>query len=513
MSTSKLRRETGDWAGYLILGGGTAGCVVAARLLAAGHRVTVVEAGPDYGTLESGDWPTDLLDAAALPLTSHDWGHHGPGADGQQLVFERAKVMGGCSSHNGCTQTVGWAGDYDRWSADGALGWDAAGLRHDFDRASTAMRLRSYSEDEIQPFHRAFITHCVEAGLSYRHDLHHLDGGQGVGCAPINTSEGVRFNTSFAYLDAVRDDPRLTIIDGATVDRILVDDRRVTGARFLRDGEVHTVNARHVVLCAGAYGSPEILLRTGIGPADHLEKLGIDVVLDRPGVGMNLHDHPTAQLEYEASDELAGALADFARTRWLPEEQAVAKLASPYSDGPYDLHVYPWVEPDDSFESGWRVVFPVSQLRPKSRGTVRLKTADPTEPALIDPGFLTDAAGADIGSLRFGLTWMLAHLISPMLGRVLGAPLHDLADGDGASVDAWIRGHHTHYWHPAGSCRMGSPSDPASVVAHDGRVFGVEGLTIADASVFPTIPRATPALPTVVVAERMSQFLLAAHQE
>ncbi|UNB55325.1 GMC family oxidoreductase [Mycolicibacterium sp. YH-1] len=493
-------------AEFLVVGGGTAGCVVAARLLSAGHQVTLLEAGPDHGTLAAGNWPADLLDAAALPVQTHDWGYSGVGAGGQPLAFERAKVMGGCSSHNGCTQTVGWAGDYDGWAADSCPGWDAASLREDFDRAGATLRLRQYSEDEIQPFHRGFIGLCVEAGLPYRHDLHQLDGRRGVGCAPVNSLDGVRFNTSFAYLDDLRSHPRLTVVDRATVDTLIVEGSAVRGARYLREGRVLTIRVDHVVLCAGAFGSPEILLRTGIGPADHLSGLGIPVLLDRPGVGSNLHEHPTVQLEYAATAGLADALTEFASTQWLPEEQTIAKLTSPFSDGPFDLHVYPWVEPDRTIESGWRVVFPISQLRPRSRGSVRLRSADPMVRAVIDPGFLTDPEGADIGSLRFGLEWVMTHVVAKMTGRILERPLHDLAEH--RDVDAWIRGHHTHYWHPAGSCRMGSSADPMSVVRHDGGVIGLDGLAVADASIFPTIPRATPALPTVVVAERVSRFLL-----
>jgi choline dehydrogenase len=492
---------------FLVLGGGTAGCVVAARLLAAGHRVTLIEAGPDYGAWQSGNWPDDLLDAAALPLDSHDWGYQGTGAGAQALPYERAKVLGGCSAHNGCTQTVGWQGDYDRWAAQGCPGWDAASLTVDFERASAALQLRTYAENEIQPFHRAFIDSCSLAGLPYRHDLHRLDGEQGVGCAPVNTVEGVRINTAFAYLDPWRCDPGLTIIDQATVDTLTFDGLTVVGATYLRDGERHAVDAEQIILCAGAYGSPEILLRSGIGPADHLSAVGIATVLELPGVGENLHEHPAIQLEYAASAELAAALAEFAATQWLPEEQAIAKLRSPHSDGPFDLHVYPWVEPDADLEYGWRVVYAVSQLRPRSRGSVRLRSADPSIPAVIDPRFLSDPDGIDATSLIFGLEW-ITHITEGSMSRYLDHPLHNLAAHQPADIADWLRRHHTHYWHPAGSCRMGSATDPMSVVREDGSVIGLTGLTVADASVFPDIPRATPALPVVVVAERIARFLL-----
>ncbi|GAA1809510.1 GMC family oxidoreductase [Agromyces neolithicus] len=509
--TGRPDSETTD---FLVLGGGTSGCVVAARLLAAGHRVTLIEAGPDYGSLIDGSWPRELLDAAALPLDSHDWGYCGVGAGGQPLRYERARVLGGCSAHNGCTQTAGWAGDYDEWAAQGSVGWDAASLSEDFEHAMDALRLRFYSEEEIQPFHRAFIDSSVDAGLNYQHDLHQLDGAQGVGCAPVNVVDGMRMNTAFAFLDAWRSSPELTVIDRAHVETVLIQGGTVAavGARYRRDGQLHVARADRVVLCAGAYGSPEILLRSGIGPAGHLSDLGIPNAVHLPGVGENLQEHPAVHLEYAGSAELASALADFAATQWLPEEQTVVKLRSPHADGPFDLHVYPWIEPDADLEHGWRAVFPVSQLRPRSRGTVRLRSADPDAAAVVDPGFLSDPGAADLGSLRFGLNWITTNIVEGTMSRFLGHALHDLAQYRDSEVDEWIRRHHTHYWHPAGSCRMGAETDPMSVVRHDGSVIGVEGLTIADASIFPDIPRATPALPVVVVAERIARFLLDGHR-
>ncbi|MBQ0851115.1 GMC family oxidoreductase [Streptomyces sp. BH-SS-21] len=491
----------------VVIGGGTAGCVIAARLAAAGRTVLVLEAGPDYGPLADGDWPAELLDAAELP-TTHDWGYEGTGAAGQPLAYDRARVIGGCSAHNGCSQSVGWAGDYDAWAAAGCPGWGAADLAPLFTAAAEQLRFRRYTQEEIQPFQREFIRACRQSGIPALDDLDDLGASQSVGCAPVNVRDLTRINTAFGYLDAQRARPNLTVAADALVDRIHFREGAVEAVTVTRHGLTSRVGARDVVLAAGAYGSPEVLLRSGIGPAAHLEDLGIALVSDRPGVGANLHDHPAVLLEFAGTAELQRDLAEFSGGDWLPQEQSVVKLRSPVSDGPYDLHVYPWVEPDPAQEYGWRCILPVSQLRPRSRGTVRLASRALGVRAIVDPRFFSDAAGADLESVRHGLRWTAENVL-PRMDRHLGTPLHKPVPPDDEGMDDWIRRHHSHYWHPAGTCAMGDPADPTTVVDHQGRVVGVTGLRIADASVFPDIPRATPALPTVVVAERIAAFMTA----
>ena len=189
----------------VVIGGGTAGCVVAGRLAErADRQVLLIEAGPDYGGRDSGRWPGDLLDASTLP-TSHDWGYGGPGSGGRALAFDRARVMGGCSTHNGCTQSWGWSGDYDRWAASGLAGWAADDLRPHFDAATERMRVHRFAESEVQPFHRAFVDACEAEGIPRVADLDSLDGGIGVDVSPVNIVDGVRWNASFAYIDPVRE--------------------------------------------------------------------------------------------------------------------------------------------------------------------------------------------------------------------------------------------------------------------------------------------------------------------
>jgi choline dehydrogenase len=490
----------------LVVGGGTAGAVVAGRLVEAGLRVQVLEAGPDYGTLSGGRWPDELLDARTLPVL-HDWGYVGPGAMRPVLRFERARVIGGCSAHNGCAQSVGWRGDYDRWASLGCPGWSGAELESFFARAAARMRIRRFSSREIQPFQRAFMDAAVRAGIPETNDLDDLDGGVGCGAEPMNVVDGIRWNAAFAYLDPVRGQDGLNVVGDALVDRVLLQGNRATGVRAIIAGEMRDVPADMVVLAAGAYGSPEILLRSGIGPADDLRAAGIDVAVDLPGVGENLHDQPAAELRFAGTRQLRTDLEAFSAERWLPEEQAIAKIASTRPDGPYDVHVYPWVEPDTETPNGWRCVIPVGLLTPRSRGRLRLRSGDPSQLAEVDHGYLAEPS--DVEALVAALEWAIDLARSQPIARYLGDPIDPLPEADDPrGVAAWIRSSHTHYWHPAGSCRMGPSDDPRSVLDARGRVYRVDRLRVADASIFPDIPRATPAFPTVVVGERIADMIV-----
>jgi choline dehydrogenase len=272
------------------------------------------------------------------------------------------------------------------------------------------------------------------------------------------------------------------------------------------DRQPRELRADLVVLAAGAYGTPEILLRSGIGPAADLREHGINVHADLPAVGANLHDQPASQLEFAATERLRQELELFARTYWLPEEQVLAKIASPMADGPFDLHVYPWVEPDEAQPTGWRCVVPVGLLTPKSRGRLRLRSAGPMERAQVNHAYLAEAA--DVAALADGVRWALQVIRQPEIAVYLGSPLRFPSDLHDNALDKWIRSTHTHYWHPAGTCRMGPDPAQGAVVDPQGRVHGVPGLRVADASVFPKLPRATPALPTAVIGERIADLIL-----
>jgi len=473
----------------VVCGGGTAGAVVAAELVAAGHRVVVLEAGPDYGAFDSGRWPAELVSSATIPET-HDWGYRA-GADlpGRDLPYERARVIGGCSAHNGCTVCWGHRADYDGW---GLAGWSADELLPLFERASEQMRVRRFGDDDLTPLHRGFIDAGLALGLPRVDDLDTLDGVPGIGGEPSNSPNGIRWNTAFAFLDPVRARPELEVRDRALGDRVLVEGGRAVGVRAIVDGQPQEVMGDTVVLAGGAYGTPAMLLRSGIGPAEHLREVGIDVVADNPGVGANLHDHPTSRIRLRAGDELVARTEAFAATgRPVPDEQSLAKVASSLSrEGTFVLHLIPAPEEDGCVE------VLIANVDPRSRGTVKLASTDPDAAPLLDHGFVTDPDGRDLALLAEGVELAYDMIACPELGGLLGDEI-----GPPLRTPDAIRREIIHYWHPVGSCALGIACDER------GRVHGVDGLVVADGSLFPQTPRATTNIPIVVAALRVAGWL------
>ncbi len=361
------------------------------------------------------------------------------------------------------------------------------------------MRLRHYAADEIQPFQAAFLEACAATGHRLADDLDDAGGGPGAGCAPVNIAGGTRWNTAFAYLDPVREDPGLRILDRTEVERIEAGD----GGGALIHAGASVVSAAELVLACGAYGTPELLLRSGIGDAAALERAGIAVRHHLPGVGRGLQEHAAVQLEFDGSAELAARLAEFARDRWMPEEQAILKLASPECDGPYDLHVYPWVEPDPAAPHAWKCVFPVALLTPRSRGAVEPPRAGGR--SRIDHRYLGDAS--DVRALAHGIGAVRALLAHPPLAALLGTPRALPPADDPDALATFIRTQHAHYWHPGASCPMGPDPAEGAVVDAGARLHGLPAVRIADASIFPALPRATTAMPTTVVGERVAELM------
>lgn len=466
--------------------------------------MTLVEAGPDYGPVDDGGWPDDLLDATAIP-ESHDWGYAGASGEGRPMPFERARVVGGCSSHNGCAQCAGWRGDYDAWAAD-CPGWSGADLEPLFAAVAERMRFRRYRESEIQPLQRAFLKATTAAGLPRTDDLDDLDGGVGCGCPPVNITGSRRWNAAAAYLDPLRRGGRLRVLGNARVDRLQLRGGRCHGAHVVVGGRKTLIRGGETIVCAGAYGSPEILLRSGVGPAGDLAALGISVALDRPGVGAGLRDQPASELEFAATSELGADLEAFAAAGFVPQEQAIAKLGPDAGGAPYAFHLYPWVAPEPELPEGWMVALPVALLRPRSSGHLRLGStaADLTE---IEHGYLSEPD--DVADLAGALRRVLELVACEPLARYLGRPLALPAGDDDSSLERFLRGRHRHYYHPTGTCRMGPAADPRAVVDNRCLVHGLEGLRVADASIFPDQPRATTAWPTAVVGERAAQLMLA----
>lgn len=476
-------------ADVVVVGGGSGGCVVAGRLAERGRDVLLLEAGPDYGPADSGRWPLDLMSARML-ATSHDWGY----ASGR-WVFERARVIGGCSSHNGAIAAVGQRAEYDDWGLPGWRGDDVAPLFADIVQR---VRVRAYESHEAGPFHARCLEAATALGWPIASDLCDLDAGPSFGLETVNVAGDVRWNTAFAYLDPVRSGS-LRIVDHLLIDR-LVSDAGAVRVFGVRNGEAVVVEANTVVLACGAYGTPMVLERSGVGDPEVLRAAGVQVNLALPGVGANLHDHPMVHADRAVSAELQTWLDEQAATGFLPEEQTLGKFVSSQSlDGRYDMHVFPVCASDQTSFLYGRVHVEVSCVDVHSRGFIHIASADPDAHPIIDHRYLSDPTGHDLAVLREGLVLAEQLLDQPVLASVLGPRITDM------SSDQAIRDTVAHYYHPVGSCAMGS--GPMAVCDADGRVHGLPGVVVADASLMPKITRANTNLPTMMIGERIARTL------
>jgi choline dehydrogenase len=438
----------------LVLGGGTAGCVLAARLSEdPGRRVCLVEAGPDYGPFSGGGWPADILDASWLAF-SHSWE-----TDREDRSQLRARILGGCSAHNACVVLEGSAEDYDEWGPE----WEYCAVEPYLDRARETLRTRLMETDELTPWHRAFADAAGDDAI-----LH-----------PVNAVDGVRWNTAFAYLDPARDRPNLTILADTLVDRVLLEGDRAIGAATSA-GELR---AATTVLAAGAYGSPGILLRSGIGP-----ERGLPVgegLLDHVGVGAAWHATDRLVEETRRFEDEGGTLA---------MAQVTLRLrSSSCPDDTWDLFGFPAI---DRTESGYEISAAMFAMKPRSRGRVTLNGPDPRAPLAVDHGFLADERDAQV--LTEGFEQLRALVADPAVRPYAG---DELRPGASIAAAAHVRSAARGFFHPTGTCAMGAVVD-----AH-GRVLGVDGLVVADASILPTIPRVNTNLTVAAVAERLARSI------
>ncbi len=508
--TDAVEQRLPRHADTVIVGGGTVGAVVAGLLAeSSDESVLLLEAGPDYGPFAGGRWPHDLVDARALGY-SDTWEYDSGDTYADRLIpFERAKVIGGCSSHNGGAAIWGSRLDYDAWADAGNPGWSAADLLPFFRAAAERMRVRRYAPDEVTPFQAACLAAAAAAGLPLVDDLNDLDQDEGIATSPVNIADGVRWNTAFAYLDPVRDRPNLTVRGGITGDRLVVDGGRTVAVEVIGEGGRHRIEAGRVVVAGGTYGSPALLLRSGIGDPDELSVLGIEPTVALPGVGRNLHDHPSIIVAFTGTPDLERRMAAFAADGWMPEEQVIAKARSPRCGAGFDLHLYPVGGPAPDDPTGWRWKLPVACMTPHSRGHVRLRSADPTHAPRIDHRYLSDPAGEDRRVLADGVGLAREVAAQSPLRDLLGAEIAPGTEARSpADLERFVDANCVHYYHPVCTCAMGQATDPAAVVDARGKIHGLANAYIADCSIMPVIPRANTNVPAVVAGERIGRWLL-----
>ena len=468
----------------VVVGAGTAGCVLAARLSEESERtVCLVEAGPDYGPRAEGRWPVDILDPRALAF-SHDWGVGGE--DNRSLG---ARIVGGSSAHNACMVIWGAPADYDEWGDE----WSFASFATHLDRATACMCTTGANTDRPAPPHDAFIEAAREAGFQLLEAPN--DPAQPVGVArlPANVVGGVRWSAAFAYLEPARGRENLTVLGETLVDRLVIDGARCVAVQTA-DGQ--RIEAGTVVLAAGAYFSPAILMRSGVGPASALRTLGVEAVADLP-VGERLLDHHGTSLGWEptaALDRMCDAHELSAGP--LFEPHAFVKAASQSCPpGTWDLMLLSWVTPPTDDAARYAFTISVFLMKPSSHGRLRLRSLDPSELPIVERGFFTDPADLPIVVEGIGLARAVSG--SGPLRRLLGTELRP----GSRDLDGYARATARNYYHPAGTCAIGQVVDAA------GRVLGLERLVVADASVMPTIPRANTNVTVAAIAEKLAETL------
>ncbi|MCC3767703.1 GMC family oxidoreductase [Streptomyces sp. UNOC14_S4] len=505
---------------HVIVGAGSAGCVLANRLSAdPGVRVLLLEAGRD-------DAVRAISVPAAFPTlfrTEIDWDHRTdaqPRLDGRSLYWPAGKVLGGGSAINAMVYIRGNAADYDGWAARGLDGWSHRDVLPYFKRSEDNTRgadahhgtggpLTVSDLRDRHPLTEAFLAAAEATGLPANPDFNGARQ-EGVGPYQATVRRGRRCGTAHAFLRPAERRRNLTVRTRTAVRRVLTERGRAVGVVAEHDGREETFRAdREVILAAGAIGSPRLLLLSGIGPADGLAALGVPVVADSPHVGRNLQDHLTVGVAWEVTGQrtMESALRPVNVLRYLgarrgPLASHVAE-AGGFAGGSLpdlQLHAAPVLfdnhgltpPPCPGFTIG------VSLLTPRSRGTITLRSADPAAAPVIDPCYGTEAG--DLTRLADGLELALEIGASrPLADRF--SRLYALEGTDRAALERWTRARAETIYHPVGTCAMGEVVDAAL------RVRGVEGLRVCDASVMPVIPRGNTNAPTIMIAEKGADLI------
>ena len=460
----------------IVVGGGTAGSVVAARLVEAGRPGAGARSRPRLRLVRRRlGWPSDLLDAATIP-TSHDWGYRsGDELPGRALPYERARVIGGCSAHNGCTVSWGHRARLRRLGRARArrAGRPTTSLPL-FREASLRMRVRRFRDDEIAPFHRAFIDAGLDMGLPELDDLESLDGVPSVCAEPSNSPEGVRWNAAFAYLDPVRGRPELEMRGGVPVTDVVVEGGRAWASTWWTAASPSTAWADLSWSPAARTARPSCCCAAASVPPRSCGTSGLDIVADVPGVGRNLHDHPSFELLFEPTDELDARTTAFAATgKPVPDEQAFAKVAT--SRARRTACSTCTCSPRWRWTGGLAIF--AACLTPRSRGALTLRSYDPVDRPEIDHAYLQRRRRARPGGAdRRGGAGPRRSRRTRRCRPLLGREVEPGPDVEGAGAARSGAGGGDPLLAPGRDVRDGcGPTIPTAVTDADGRVRGWKG--------------------------------------
>ena len=523
---------------YIVVGAGSAGCVLANRLTASGqHRVLLIEAGGEDRNL----WIHVPIGYAKLFADArHNWLYNSepePELGGRSIIQPRGKVMGGSSSINGLLYIRGQAEDFDHWRQLGNAGWSFTDVLPYFRRAEDQERggdelhgvggpLSVRDVSEPHPLCEAFIEACGEAGIPRTDDFNGASQ-EGAGYFQLTTRKGRRWSTARGYLAPARKRGNLSVVSNALTTRILFEGRRAAGVEYRKDGATHTARTKgEVILSSGAFNSPQLLQLSGVGPADLLAQHGIKVIADMKGVGADLQDHYQARVNYRSRtrntiNDMMGSLTGrvAAGLRYALLRKGFLTIGAGYA-GAFAKTDPMMATPDVQFHfilfsadsvgqklHSWPgFLASICQLRPESRGFVRIKSADPAQAPAIQPRYLT--AQADRDCMVAGMKLLRRVMSQPAMMRYVD---EELAFGHKIQSDKdyldYVRQRGTTVFHPTSTCRMGS--DVSAVVDERLRVHGFAGLRVADASIMPTVVSGNTNAACVMIGEKASDMILA----